>query len=421
MTPTASTLPALRAPSTSASWRSLALLLGCLAWATSGCASSQVRPTAPAPVITRVDAGRTHWVLRPSEAYDALCLLNLLRGDAFYTRHYPEEFQRFSALLGEEEKAALAHLTERVGVKGRRLVGPHLALVFSVTGVTTVDGLAATVEDDAAWRAMTKGFAATTYARDYDFTELEDVRKDLRVLFAFFQRIGFSRIWHAEFLPQVEQAIARLHPQVASSDVVGWDEQILGRALGVAELNAHVLKFARPHGIRVTGWNFLTDITYPGSVTVKTAVHELLHPPFAREGDLDAKLTALESDPFFQRLVREHDPAFGYTTAKGLLEEDCAEAIDVFVSERQGMLRTKDGMPRTGADFFRHHDDGIHVVAYVLYEELKRADFSRWTTFEDFLVRLFDEGVLGSGNLERQFRSYPGHYPVKALGHGAQP
>lgn len=390
-------------------------LVATLWLASSGCASRQQVPTSPAPAVTRVEAGRTPWVLRPSEAYDALCLLNLLRGDAFYTRFYPVEFQRFSALLEPGEKAALAHLTERMAKQAGKMVGPYLTLVFSVTGATTVEDLARTVSDDAAWKAMRRDFEATSYSEDSDYTEMEDVRQDLGVLFAFLQRIGFSRIWRAEYLPQVEQAIARLGVQMAPHDVVGWNEEILGRELHVKELNAHVLKFVKPHGIRVTGWNFLTDLTYPLSVTVKTAVHELLHPPFKREGAIDARLTALEADPYFQRLVREHDPAFGYTTAPGLTEEDCAEAIDVFVSERQGLLRAKDGQPLTGAAFFRDHDDGMHVLAYVLYEELRRADFSQGTKYEDFLLKLFDTGVLVPGKLEQRFRSYTGSYPVKAL------
>ncbi|QSQ17903.1 hypothetical protein [Myxococcus landrumensis] len=393
----------------------LLALIATLGLASSGCASQQKVPAAPAPAVTRVDAGRTHWVLRPSEAYDALCLLNLLRGDAFYTQFYPEEFQRFSALLEPQEKAALEHLTERLGKRAGKMVGPHLSLVFSVASPITVDDLTRTVSDEAAWKAMRRDFAATSYGKDFDFTAMEDVRQDLGVLFAFLERIGFSRIWHAEYLPQVEQAIAQLGAQVASHDVVGWDEDILGRALHVEELNAHVLKFVKPHGIRVTGWNFLTDRTYPLSVTVKTAVHELLHPPFKREGIIDARLTALEADPYFQRLVREHNPAFGYTTAKGLTEEDCAEAIDVFVSEREGLLRARDGKPLTGAAFFRDHDDGMHVLAYVLYEELRRADFSQGMKYEDFLLKLFDTGVLVPGKLEQRFRSYTGTYPVKAL------
>ncbi|RKH57791.1 hypothetical protein [Corallococcus aberystwythensis] len=394
-------------------------LFAALLW--TACAGSRPVPAAPERAVHRVDSGRTHWVLRPSEAYDALCLLNLLRGDAFYTRFYPAEFQRFSALLGAREQAALAHLTERMGKQGGKMVGPFLTLVFSVTGATTVEDLAATVADDAAWGRMRADFLATSYGREDGFAQMEDVRRDLGVLLAFLKRVEFPRIWRAEYLPQVEGAIAGLAAKVAPYDVVGWDEAVLGRSLDVAALNAHVLKFAKPHGIRVTGWNFLTDATYPADVTVKTAVHEMLHPPFAREGVLDAKLTALESDPYFQRLVREHDPAFGYTTARGLTEEDCAEAIDVYVSEREGLLRNREGRPLTGAEFFRAHDDGIHVLAFVLYEELKRAGPSRGGTYEAFLLGLFEQGVLEPGGLERRFRASPGHYPVKALGEAAAP
>ncbi|MBZ4373687.1 hypothetical protein [Corallococcus sp. AS-1-6] len=399
--------------------RAVALLGAALMW--TACAGSRPVPAAPEPALRRVDSGRTRWVLRPSEAYDALCLLNLLRGDAFYTRFYPAEFQRFSALLEPREQAALAHLTERMAKQGGKMVGPFLTLVFSVTGPTTVEDLAATVADDAAWSRMRADFLATSYGREDGFAEMEDVRGDLGVLLAFLERVEFPRVWRAEYLPQVEQALSGLAAKVAPHDVVGWDEAVLGRELPVAALSAHVLKFAKPHGIRVTGWNFLTDATYPADVTVKTAVHELLHPPFTREGELDAKLSALEADPYFQRLVREHDPAFGYTTARGLTEEDCAEAIDVYVSEREGLLRDREGRPLTGAEFFRDHDDGMHVLAFVLYEELKRAGPSRAGTYESFLLGLFERGVLEPGGLERRFRASPGHYPVKALGEAAAP
>nr|WP_253895905.1 hypothetical protein [Corallococcus exercitus] len=405
----------------SPSFRRAVAVFAALLW--TACAGSRPVPAAPEPkepAVRRVDSGRTHWVLRPSEAYDALCLLNLLRGDAFYTRFYPAEFQRFSALLEAPEHAALAHLTERMAKQGGKMVGPFLTLVFSVTEARTVEDLAATVADDAAWGRMRADFLATSYGKEDGFAEVEAVREDLGVLLAFLKRVEFPRIWRAEYLPTVEQAIAGLAAKVAPYDVVGWDEQVLGRDLQVAALNAHVLKFAKPHGIRVTGWNFLTDATYPAAVTVKTAVHELLHPPFTREGVLDAKLKALEADPYFQRLVREHDPAFGYTTARGLTEEDCAEAIDVHVSEREGLLRKRDGSPLTGAEFFRDHDDGMHVLAFVLYEELKRAGPSRKGTYESFLLGLFEQGVLKPGELERRFRASPGHYPVKALGEAAR-
>jgi hypothetical protein len=48
----------------------------------------------------------------------------------------------------------------------------------------------------------------------------------------------------------------------------------------------------------------------------------------------------------------------------------------------------------------------MHVLAFILYQELKRADFSRWTSYEDFLLNLFAQGRLIPGQLQRTFTSY---------------
>jgi hypothetical protein len=398
---------------------SLALLVAGL-----GCGGSGLPPErAPAPGVraAEVQTGRTRWILRTSEAFDALCFINVLRGDPFYAKHYPAEYQRWAALLGSSEKEALQRLTTRIVEQAHNLVPAALTLFFSASSASTIDDLIAIVTDDRAWKTLRSSYLTTSYGKDDALAELEDVRGDLRTLLRFLARTGFSRYWQREVLPRLQGTIARFLPQLKSFDVVGADERVLGRPLvegppsAALELTAFVVNFVRPHGIRLIGWRFLADASYPLHSTVTTALHELLHPPFERRGALAQRLSALEKDPFYQRLVREHDPAFGYRTAEGLTEEDCATAIHIFNAERMGVLRTRDGRPRTGAEYFRGHDDGMHVLAFILYQELKRADFSRWTTYEAFLLRLFDEGRLVPGQLERTFTAYSDHYPVKAL------
>ena len=360
-------------------------------------------------------------MLRTSEALDALCFINVLRGDAFYTRHYPAQYERWAARLGGAERAALARLTERIVVQAHNLVPATLTLFFSASSAATVDDLLGIVTDDAAWQGLRQSYLATSYGKDDALPELEEVRGDLRTLLLFLQREGFSRYWQGEVLPELEATIGRFLPQLGGFDVVGADERVLGRSLvegpptAALELSAFVVKFVRPHGIRLIGWRFLTDASYPLHSTVTTALHELLHPPFERKGVLAERLSALEKDAFYQRLVREHDPAFGYRTAEGLTEEDCATAVHIFNAERMGVLRTRDGRPRTGAEYFRNHDDGMHVLAFILYQELKRADLSRFTTYEAFILHLFDRGKLVPGQLEQTFTAYPDHYPIKAL------
>jgi hypothetical protein len=387
----------------------LAVLLG-----GSGCGSTQ-RASAT------VDTGRTRWILRPSEAFDALCFINLLRGDPFYTRHYPDQYLHWSARLGPAEKAALEHLTARVVVQAHNLVPAMLTLFFSASSASTVDDLLDIVTDNDAWLAVRRSYLATSYGKKDALSELADIRGDLRTLLLFLRSNGFPSYWRRDVLPELEATIGRFAPQLAAFDVVGANERVLGRLLvegpasGPMELSAIVVKFARPHGIRLVGWRFLADATSPLHSTVTTALHELLHPPFERRGVLAERLSALEKDPFYQRIVREHDPAFGYRTAEGLTEEDCATAIHIFNAERMGILRRRDGRLRSGAEYFREHDDGMHVLAFILYQELKRADFSRWTSYEDFLLNLFAQGRLIPGQLQRTFTSYDDHYAIKAL------
>ncbi|PTL76025.1 hypothetical protein [Vitiosangium sp. GDMCC 1.1324] len=387
------------------------LLLLTLTLGMAGCARhiGSTRPVAP-------QAPRTHWTLEPSQAFDALAVVNLLRDDPFYVTRYPEAARRFSERLGPTERRALEHLTQRLKVQAGEVVPAKLMLVFSTAQVATLEDLVRTVEDDAAWGRLRQAYLATSYGEGEDFSEMNDVREDLRVLLRYLRDIGFAQTWTQEDLPALQRFIEESQPRLSAYDVIALDEEVLGRRLPTEGITAYVLRYAKPHGIRVAGWRFVTDVTYPLEVTVKTALHELLHPPFTRTGELHTGLSAMERDPFFQRLVKEHDPAFGYTTPEGLTEEDCAEAIDVFNAERLGLLRTKTGESLTGAQFFARHDDGIHVVAFILYQELRRVrDWSTWKGYEDFLLGLLRDGRLAPGQLEATFRSYPDAYEVKAL------
>jgi hypothetical protein len=344
---------------------------------------------------------------------DALCMVNLLRADPFYEEFFSSPAERadlevYRAGLGPEQRQALSHLTAQI----QGLLSAELTGIFSVTRAATLDDLLRIVHDDGAWAQLHHLLAGTRY-EEVAHETLDSVRGDLDVLLRHLRTRGFTERWATGALPEIQQYIRAGTPALHAADVVWRDEHVLGRALHVPELKAYVLKYAKPHGIRLEGWQFITDVSWPMPITLKTALHELLHPPFPRVGELDRALSSLEKDPFFRRLVAEHNPAFGYRTAEGLTEEDCVTAVDVFNAEALG-LALQPGESVTAAEYFAHHDDGIHVLAFIHYQELRRADFSRWTTYPQFISSLFARGKLG-GNLEQEFRSYPGHYKVEAL------
>jgi hypothetical protein len=89
-------------------------------------------------------------------------------------------------------------------------------------------------------------------------------------------------------------------------------------------------------------------------VHIRTAGHEILHPPVDKSGPAwAAALRVLSEDPLLERIVKEHDPKFGYNLLDGLLEEDLVSALDQLIAERFGAARN----PR---ERWNEVDDGMH-------------------------------------------------------------
>jgi hypothetical protein len=381
--------------------------------AIAACATTPVAPTASltaAPsraAAPAAPASRTHWILEPAQAYDAIAFVNLLTGDPFYVdKGYRADYERWMVRLDRPEKVALVHLVQRIKEQEHGLIYPFLAFAFSGVEPRTLADLQHIVSDDTAWQRMIRTYADVPGTAAGDLRILEDVRRDLGVMFAFLQRAGWDKMWTDSALPRVRAYLAA-NASIRDFDVVGDDEEVLGRRLDVPSVTAYVMAYGSPHGVRVQGWRFLTDISYPPRVLLRTALHELLHPPFKREGELDRLLNELGKDPYFERLVKEHDPSFGYTTAAGLIEEDCATAVNMYNAERRGLQSNI-------ADYYRKSDDGIHVFSFLLYRRLKERHQRQPQRYEEVVKQAVQE-IQAQGGLEAAFLAVPARYEVKAL------
>ena len=96
---------------------------------------------------------------------------------------------------------------------------------------------------------------------------------------------------------------------------------------------------------------------------------------------------------FIARIVREHDPQWGYTTLEGLLNEDLTQALDQLIGEALGVGRNP-------ADRWRQSDDGIHVLAGAFYGMLRD---DKWIetggSIESWLARAAETGRLAPAQL----------------------
>ena len=179
-------------------------------------------------------------------------------------------------------------------------------------------------------------------------------------------------------------------------DIIPVQERLLGRRLN-AEVEMLLLYFSKPYGIRVTGQRFASHYSYPMYVQLRTATHEMFHPPFERNDDsIYENLRSLANDPWMLSIVNDHDPALGYNTFSELLDESATQALDQIVADRLGLW------PGPGARW-RNRDGGMHMLAAAIYQMLQEDDYHRkGGNFGDWLESAIDRGMFEPEEIRRR-------------------
>lgn len=335
----------------------------------------------------------TVWQVQPSFKYDVLSLLNTLTGDPYYLQYYHDEYAHFEGLLTRAAREALADLQRKIKDEGGSIISAFLTLYFSATEDETLDEMLATLENS---RTMRDNLQATPYYNDSGWELYLSVRPELKTIFEFLKAIDLPEYWRERVHPRVTERIREIEPQLPKYDVVREVERLLGRRLPSDTITVYMLSYSQPHGIRITGTRFLTDLAWPFSIVLRNAVHEMMHPPYDYREDpqLRTALTQLRADEFLMDKVEHHNPAYGYNSFEGFVEEDVVQALDQIIGERLGIAR--DAQQR-----WRESDDGMHVLAVALYSLMKEERFAETDErLRDFLIRIIETGKLAPGRIE---------------------
>ncbi len=163
-----------------------------------------------------------------------------------------------------------------------------------------------------------------------------------------------------------------------------------------------ILFYSQPHGIKITGTRFLTHLSYPLSIVLNNAVHEMMHSPYslARNHRLKLALDTLKADDFLMDKILHHNPDFGYNSFDGFIEEDCVQALEQIITEKFKMA--KEAHQR-----WQENDDGMHVFAVALYSLMKQENYNqRRETFPSFLVRMIYSGKLSTGKIKPLYQTF---------------
>jgi hypothetical protein len=341
----------------------------------------------------------TNWSFNPSLKYDALCMINILTGDPFYVQYYEKEYEEFSKQITPEVKPVLDKLLQIKQSTGV-VLSAGLCLYYSAVADSTLDQLIQTTQD---LSVLKNNFSKTVYFNEAEWGLFESLQGDLRACFVFLKEVGFEKYWSENNLPKIENKIEDLQEMISANNynLISVQEKLLGFPLQNNAIMVNMIYYAQPHGMKITGTEFITDIAYDFNTVVHNAAHEMLHPPYdlAANNALQQSLEVLKNDTFLMNKVLNHDPKFGYNTFEAYIEENCVRALDQVVSEEIGL---SDGP----GDRWKNADGGMHVFANALYQVMKEENFnSHGELFSDFLIRSISEGKFDQGSIKKRFDS----------------
>jgi hypothetical protein len=310
----------------------------------------------------------TQYRVKASEKFDALCLVNLLSDDPFYIPYYPAEHAWWREHVSAETLAAARRIKQVLKDEDGGIVSASLVLYLSVSRSTTVAGTLADLEH---LDRLQRRFARTPYYDAESWSRFASIAPALATVLRGLQSARFPEHWASAIKPVLRQRAAVFGPALASRDIVPLQEKMLGFRLSDRSITVYLVHFTSPHGIKITGNRFLTAEDLPPEIVIRTAIHEMMHPPFdTRDPALWEAVEPIRAHPLVADRLAHHDPSFGYNTFEGLLEEDVVKVLDQFIAERLGVAQL-------AAERWRANDQGLHVIAAALYAVMREDLYDR--------------------------------------------
>jgi hypothetical protein len=336
----------------------------------------------------RAQPSETQWVFNSAEGLDALLLIGAAAGDELQAEHYAKHIAEFRGNLSPEALEMLDALGAQFRDEGT-LFGPFLVLIFTGTDFLTLEDILVSARDPEA--LLRPSWETTPYWDEVDWPRYRGIMPGLVLILEEMQASNFSSKWNEQVLPYIVDTIARLEQDITCYDVLPVQAQLLGRTLE-PEIELVVAQYTLPYGIRVQGQRFLAHHTYPSDAFLRTAGHEIFHPPFDFEDqDLLRLLEPLQNDPWMISIVEDHDPAVGYNSFRGVVDEDSTEALDQ-------LLATRLGIAVEPGHRWRYEGGGMHMLAAALFHAMTEEGFiDSGSNYSDWLKSALERSASPRG------------------------
>ena len=337
----------------------------------------------------------TRWRVETNVAYEALCFLNTLIADPFYLRYYQPEYAAFSAKFTPKVRGALEGLTTARREKQIMLAGV-LTFMFSSRDPQTLDDAIRIAGDPGSLRRTIDAAGGAGYIPDAEWPNIERLLGAAQGVLGFLKATGFEAYWQANFKPALEARAVTTRTFLERYNVIPTVESRIGFPLPNDQITVYLAHFNRPHGTRILGTRFIMESTIDDAEIARSAIHEMMHPPFNKsDPGLWKALEGLKADAFLMGHFEERNPAFNYNTFETYIEENAVRALTQIISEQIGL-----GVPLE-TRWRQSEDEGMHVLAPALYVLLREEQFlNGQEVFQAFLLRMLREGKLAPGKLE---------------------
>lgn len=336
----------------------------------------------------------THWHVQSALGLDAVVFIGALAGNSLQYEHYRTEVGVMRPRLNAEATAALQRLTEFAELHNM-LIGPNLALIFSAGPVESLDDVIASAREPEVH--LRPGLETSEYWDPGEWTWVRDeTLPDVLAVLLGLRAAGFESYWNDIAARTLGLRIDATRNYLRRFDIIPEHERLLGRSLD-PEIDVFLLYFSKPYGIRVTGQRFASHFSYPMYIQLRTATHEMFHPPF-RRGDVSVyeRLEELRRDPWMQSILNGHDQAIGYNTFPDLLDESATQALDQIVADRMDFDQGPGSRWRTA-------DGGMHMLAAAIYRMLTDDHFDETGgTFAEWFDAAIDRGLFAPAEVKRR-------------------
>ncbi|MGZ9583015.1 hypothetical protein [Paenibacillus marinisediminis] len=271
-----------------------------------------------------------------SYTLDALNFLNVLTRDEFYVKRHVEDHQQFLSMNTEANQRLMSEI---IRIQGGTMLSPFLTLVVSSVP-------------------------------DFDSYDLSELLRSKDLLQSYFSRTPY---YQEDSWGKKKELFS------LASEVIPVFKEInhmLGPSSQIDHIVLYLCSYAAPHGIKIAGPRFISDVSYRNEITLGIAIHEMFHPPYRVE-QLDHHFDKLKHEPELLTAFNKQKERFGYTKIEGFIEENVVEAMGLYICEKIGLEKD----PYT---YLNNHDDGSHVLSVILLNYMQNHPKDGGVDFQDY-------------------------------------